>query len=59
MGGDDVADNLVPLRQACHDRVTRRDSGALRDLASNLTDAEYAYVVGKLGEGAMGRLFGV
>lgn len=58
-GGDDVADNLVPLCVAHHDYVTNRDALTLRLLAEALTDAEYAYIVGKLGKGAMGRLFGV
>ena len=59
MGGDDVAANLVPLCAACHDCVTRNVPAALADLAEALTDAEYAYVSGKMGEGAMQRLFGV
>lgn len=59
IGGDDVEDNLVPLCPVCHGSVTRRNKTALGTLAESLDDAEYAYVVGKLGEGAMGRLFGV
>lgn len=59
MGGDDVADNLVATHNVCHDAVHRRDPVALQNVALTLTDGEYAYVVGKLGEGAMGRLFGV
>jgi 5-methylcytosine-specific restriction endonuclease McrA len=58
-GGDDVEDNIVPLGQVCHDRVTRREPDALAALAASLADAEYAYVVGKLGEGGPERLFGV
>lgn len=58
-GGDDVADNIVPLCKACHEGVTWRIPEALEDLGSALTDSERAYVVGKLGEGAMARLFGV
>jgi 5-methylcytosine-specific restriction endonuclease McrA len=59
LGGDDVPDNIVPLGSSCHERVTRRVPVALRHLAESLTDAEYAYVIGKLGEGGMERLFGV
>ena len=59
MQGDDVAANLVPLCSVCHQNITRRDQAALSDLAKVLTDAEYAYVVGKLGEGGPERLFGV
>lgn len=58
-GGDDTADNLVALCRDCHHAVTTRDSGALQVLAVSLTDAEYAYVTSKLGEGGMQRLFGV
>ena len=59
IGGDDTADNLVPLCRACHECVTRNEPDDLRDLVAALTDSEYAYVIGKLGEGAMTRLFGV
>ena len=58
-GGDDIAPNLVPLCRICHDRVTRREYLESLELAESLTDAEYAYVIGKLGEGGMERLFGV
>lgn len=57
--GDDVADNLVPLCGLCHTFVTRRSAPHLKQLAAALTDAEYAYVTSKLGEGGMQRLFGV
>jgi hypothetical protein len=58
-GGDDTADNIVPLSPEGHALVTLREPGALRRLAESLTDAEYAYVIDKLGEGALERLFGV
>ena len=58
-GGDDVADNLVGLCRTCHVSVTQRYAPNLRVLAEYLTDGEYAYVIGKLGEDAMRRLFGV
>jgi 5-methylcytosine-specific restriction endonuclease McrA len=58
-GGDDVAENIVPLHAYCHEKVTRGRKRYLDRLAESLTDAEYAYVVGKLGEGALERLFGV
>jgi 5-methylcytosine-specific restriction endonuclease McrA len=57
-GGDDVADNIVPLCSDCHGLVTLRNPLLLDVLARNLTDAEYAYVIGKMGEGALERLFG-
>lgn len=59
IGGGDVAANLVPLCRTCHDRITRREYLERVGLAESLTDTEYAYVVGKLGEGGMERLFGV
>jgi 5-methylcytosine-specific restriction endonuclease McrA len=58
-GGDDVPDNIVPLHSACHGAVTSRAPGALHAVVRSLTDAEYAYVIGKLGEGGTARLFGV
>lgn len=58
-GGDDVADNLIPLCAKCHELVTRLSTDECEALATELTDAEYAYCVAKLGEGAMGRLFNV
>jgi hypothetical protein len=48
--GDDVADNIVPLCHADHELVTRSHRTALHRLGESLTDAEYAYMVGKLGE---------
>jgi 5-methylcytosine-specific restriction endonuclease McrA len=58
-GGDDCEDNVVPLCPSDHGYVTGRDPAALRALAESLTDSEYAYVVGKLGESGPARLFGV
>jgi len=57
--GDDVEDNIVPLCLVDHELVTRAHRLALYRLGESLTDAEYAYVVAKLGEGGMERLFGV
>lgn len=59
LGGDDVADNLVPLCRECHAAITTRSRLESWALASDLTDGEYAYVIDKLGEGALARLFGV
>lgn len=58
-GGDDIAANLIPLCPECHRRVTENDRQALAMVAASLQDAERAYIVGKLGEGALERLFGV
>jgi hypothetical protein len=54
--GDDLADNIVPLCQACHERITNGNKVVTDLLALALTDAERAYVDSK---GARGRLFGV
>lgn len=63
IGGDDVPANIVPLcgdgTHGCHGKVEMRQAVALAVVAESLSDAEYAYVVGKLGEGGMERLFGV
>lgn len=59
LGGDDVADNLVGVCRPCHELIEARDVSTLTLLGTLLTEAERAYVVGKLGEGAMARLFGV
>lgn len=63
LGGDDVAENIVPLCgdgvTGCHGEIESRLPVAGKLLAANLTDGEYAYCVAKLGEGAMQRLFGV
>ena len=43
-----------------HADVTEyRHTRTLQRLAESLSDAEYAYVIGKLGEGALERLFGL
>lgn len=59
LGGDDVVDNVIPLCSVDHRLVTENKADRLRIVAESLTDAEYTYVIGKLGEGAMERLFGV
>jgi hypothetical protein len=58
-GGADTFDNLVPLCRDCHRLVTDENSIVKRALAAALTDGEYAYLIGKLGENALERLFGV
>lgn len=58
-GGDDVADNIVPLCLIDHDAITRRDATASRALLESLTDAEYAYMVQRGGEGYAERAYGV
>ena len=59
-GGDDVEDNIVPLCSHHHELITFSPGGeSTRALGSSLTDAEYAYVISKLGESGPARLFGV
>ncbi len=57
--GDDLADNLVPLCAGCHRRVTANELAPCRVFCSNLTDAEYAYAVTKLGEQVWERVYGI
>ena len=59
LGGDDVAENIVPLHSTCHRAIEGRLPAALRRLSDSLTDAEYAYLVSKRGEGAVESMFGV
>ena len=58
-GGDDTEDNIVPLCSDCHGLATLRNPLVLEVLARSLTDGEYAYIIDKMGEGALERLFGV
>lgn len=59
-GGDDLADNIAPLCSTHHREVTDRSAPLILErLAESLTDDEYAYCIGKLGEGALERLFGI
>lgn len=57
--GDDVLPNLVPLCNDCHLTVEDGYNDATARLAAALEDDEYAHVIGKLGEDALPRLFGV
>ena len=59
LGGDDVADNIVPLCPDCHHDVTRRVKAASAALCASLTDAEYAYAIDKAGEGVFERVYGI
>lgn len=58
-GGGDVASNLCPLCERHHRLVTLENGPTLAQLASRLTDDEYAHIITELGEGALERLFGV
>lgn len=58
-GGDDLADNIVPLCPVCHDAVTRRDAGAADLMLRSLTDAEYAYAIQRGGEDYFERAYGL
>lgn len=58
-GGDDVADNIVPLCQHDHRMVTERQPEHVRTFLAALTDAEYAYAVGKAGGDWAERIYGL
>jgi hypothetical protein len=63
LGGDDLEDNIVPLcgdgTRGCHGKAEALDGFVLLHLAASLSEAEKAYCEAKLGEDALGRLFGV
>jgi 5-methylcytosine-specific restriction endonuclease McrA len=58
-GGDDVADNIVPLCPDCHQLVTGRAAPECRVLVAELTDAEYTYAVEKAEEQVWERVYGI
>jgi hypothetical protein len=58
-GGDDVADNIVPLCPKDHALVTDRQPMDCRWLLMQLTDAEYAYMIERGGEDYPERAYGV
>ena len=58
-GGDDVPDNIVPVCPGCHDALTRRVEAIGRLLLTRLSDAEYAYMVGRGEEDYPERAYGV
>lgn len=59
LGGDDVADNIVPLcgdgTRGCHGAVEARDHQALRELRLSLTPGELKYVLRKKGSDFLDR----
>lgn len=57
--GDDLEDNIVPLCRTCHEAVTKRSPRDCADLCAALTDAEYAYMIERVGEGAAERIYGI
>ena len=57
--GDDVADNIIGLCRGCHDGVELREPAHCRLMLTRLSDAEYAYAVGKAGESFAERIYGV
>lgn len=58
-GGDDTADNIVPLCSLHHQDVTANNPHALAALQLMLTTAERAYCESKMGAEWSVRLFGV
>jgi hypothetical protein len=57
--GDDLPENIAALCFECHMLVTLREPEACRSLCASLTDSEYAYAIGKVGEGVFERCYGV
>jgi hypothetical protein len=58
-GGDDLADNLVPVCHDDHAALHNRAPAIARLLLSRLSDAEYAYMVTRGGEDYAERVYGV
>lgn len=58
-GGDDVAENIVPLCPVCHDGVTRRNRGLCLVLMLTLTDEEHAYMERRGGYDYARRVYGI
>ncbi|HXH35240.1 MAG TPA: hypothetical protein VNJ54_12655 [Plantibacter sp.] len=63
LGGDDLADNLVPLcgsgTTGCHGLVEAFDPRACSLLGMRLTEAERAYVIGRKGAYYLERRYGI
>jgi len=55
-GGDDVADNLIPLCRDCHRFIHEHPNDSF---LAKLTDAEYAYMIDRGGEDYPERAYGV
>lgn len=58
-GGDDVADNIIPLCGYHHEGITRLNQRHVKRVIASLSDAEYAYAVGKAGEDVWERVYGI
>lgn len=58
-GGEDKADNIVPIHRFCHGMVTARSPGHCKQLLGSLSDAEYAYMIERGGEDYPERAYGV
>jgi hypothetical protein len=58
-GGDDIADNLVPLCTYHHTAVHVRMPTPSRLVLERLTDAEYAYMIARGGEDYPDRAYGL
>lgn len=58
LGGDDVADNLVPLCHDCHTAVEKHAPYECLQLQLGLTDLELAYITEKKYAGYAERRYG-
>ncbi len=57
--GDDTEDNIIPVHHFCHNALHALNPEALQAVGASLTDAEWAYIIEKVGPAVMERLFGV
>jgi hypothetical protein len=60
-GGDDVAENIIPLHRICHEglHMAARGAPGTRAVLESLSDAEYAYMIQRGGESYPERAYGV
>ena len=58
-GGDDLPENVAPVCRDDHAALHNRAPAIVRLFLSRLTDAEYAYAVGKAGEDYFERAYGL
>ena len=57
--GDDLADNIVPVCDLCHQALHERRAQIARLLLTRLSDAEYSYMVTRGGEDYAERTYGI
>lgn len=58
-GGDDYADNIIPLCETHHEWIHHRHLATCAEVLASLTDAEYAYMIERGGENYPERAYGL